>query len=100
MKEEHLLRLIAGMLGAITAVLLAGTLAVGKDVFVPFALALFGAFAAEPLVLQMKRVYIPRWIAALVVVGGLYLAVQTPHGDRMLEVAANAQPVQSPSSSR
>lgn len=76
MKEEHLLRLIAGMLGAITAVLLAGTLAVGKDVFVPFALALFGAFAAEPLVLQMKRVYIPRWIAALVVVGGLYLAVQ------------------------
>lgn len=76
MKEEHLLRLIAGMLGAITAVLLAVTLAVGKDVFIPFALALFGAFAAEPLVLQLRRLHVPRWLAALVVVGVLYLAVQ------------------------
>jgi predicted PurR-regulated permease PerM len=76
MNEDNLLRLIAGMIGVLTALALAVALAVGKDVFVPFALALFGAFAAEPLVQQMRRVHIPRWVAAMAVVGCLYLAVQ------------------------
>ena len=76
MQQESLLRIVASCLALLTALAMAMTLSVGRAVFVPFALALFAAFAAEPAVRLMRRARIPRWLAALVVVGTLYVAVQ------------------------
>lgn len=76
-QNQQLLRLIASLLAVLVLVSVGAALYFAQPVIVPFALALFGAFAVEPAVRALGRVRVPRWLAALILTGTLYVLVQS-----------------------
>ena len=58
----------AGVITAGSVVLAIAVLYFGKDIFVPFALALLLSFALAPLVLQLRRLRLPKIVAITVAV--------------------------------
>jgi len=75
--DTQILKLNTWLLGVIAFLGVGAMLYFARPVIVPFALAMFAAFAAEPIVRLLNRVWIPRWIGALVVVGLLFLAIES-----------------------
>ncbi|MDP6946617.1 MAG: AI-2E family transporter, partial [Myxococcota bacterium] len=65
------------MLAVLVFLGIGATLYFTKPVIVPFALAMFAAFAVEPIVRGLERFKIPRWLGALVVVGMLFLGIES-----------------------
>ena len=77
MNENELLKLNTSLLAVLALVAVGATLYFMRPVIVPFALATFAAFAAEPIVRGLLRVRVPRWLGACVVVGLLFLAIES-----------------------
>jgi predicted PurR-regulated permease PerM len=59
---------MGGMAGAVIAAIIVGALYVGREVFIPIALAILLSFALAPLVRLLQRIRLPRAAAVLVVV--------------------------------
>ncbi len=76
MDHRQLLKLQTMLLGVLAALGIGATLYFARTVIVPFALALFAAFAVEPAIRLLQRLKVPRWLGALVVVGSLFLLIQ------------------------
>lgn len=76
MDSRQLLKLQTALLGVLAALGVGATLYLARTVIVPFALALFAAFAVEPGVRLLQRVKVPRALGALVIVGSLFFLIQ------------------------
>ena len=88
MDERHELRIIAALLGVLTAIAVGATLMWIRPVVLPFVLALFGAFAAEPAVRGLVKIKVPRPIGALLVVGVIFLGL---HGAGVMVAGAASE---------
>jgi predicted PurR-regulated permease PerM len=75
--NNQLLKLNAALLGVLVALAVGAVFFFTRPVVVPFALAFFAAYASEPAIRLMLRVKIPRWLGAFVLMGGLFLAIET-----------------------
>ena len=60
--------LMTGAAAAVLAAVIFGTLYLGREVFVPIALAILLSFVLAPLVLLLQRLHIPRSLSVLAVV--------------------------------
>lgn len=80
MTDHALLKLNAALMGVLVALGVGAALYFTRPVIIPFALALFGAFAAEPAVRLLQRFRIPRWLGALLIVGLLFFVIQSMVG--------------------
>src|SRR6476661_5870877 len=67
---------MGGVAGAVIAAIVIGALYVGREVFIPIALAILLSFALAPLVRGLQRVRLPRPAAVILVVlfafGGIF----------------------------
>lgn len=77
MNDNELLKINTWLLAVIAFLGVGATLYFTKPVILPFALAMFAAFTAEPIVRLLQRAKVPRWLGALVVVGLLFLAIES-----------------------
>ncbi|MGB0589473.1 MAG: AI-2E family transporter [Myxococcota bacterium] len=77
MDDNQLLKVNTSLLALLALLAVGATLYFAQSVIVPFALAAFAAFAAEPIVRLLQRVKVPRWLGALFVVGLLFLAIES-----------------------
>jgi predicted PurR-regulated permease PerM len=59
---------MGGMAGAVVAAIIIGALYVGREVFIPIALAILLSFVLAPLVRLLQRLHVPRAAAVLLVV--------------------------------
>ena len=59
---------MGGMAGAVVAAIIIGALYVGREVFIPIALAILLSFVLAPLVRLLQRLRVPRAAAVLLVV--------------------------------
>ena len=77
MNQNQLLKVNTSLLALLAFLAVGATLYFMRSVIVPFALATFAAFAAEPIVRLLLRIRVPRWLGALFVVGLLFLAIES-----------------------
>ena len=59
---------MGGVAGAVVAAIIVGALYVGREIFIPIALAILLSFALAPLVRMLQRLRLPRAAAVLLVV--------------------------------
>lgn len=63
------------LLGLIAIILLGATLKLTATIVLPFIIAVLLTFVLEPLIRLLGKIRIPRWLAAIVIVVGIGLAV-------------------------
>jgi AI-2 transport protein TqsA len=85
LNDNALLKVNTSLLALLALLAVGATLYFTRSVIVPFALATFAAFAAEPIVRMLQRIKVPRWLGAFFVVGLLFLAIES-----MAEIIAHS----------
>jgi len=68
---ERPIQIRSFMMTAILALLVLYTLYFARFIFIPVTLALIFNLLLGPLITRMQRLYVPRWISALLILGGI-----------------------------